>query len=235
MKNVFNLLMGICLVTVGVLFLAGNLVLPMLGFDVAWFQSWRLWPLAVLGIGGILAIGAGFSLRRRGFGALFIPALPVLTTGLILLYASLTDDWGVWAAAWPLVILALAVGFILAAVSTRIVWLGIPAIIIGLNALVLAFCNWTGWWESWTALWAIEPLGVGLALLLVSIKVRSWLLAGIGFVFAELAWMAFFTMVGVTIFGHWVFRLMGPGLLIGAGVLLLGWALFSRARPRLGW
>ncbi len=230
MQRTFSLLAGLGLILLGMLFLAGNLIFPIFGFSVAWLQIWRLWPLVVIGVGvGLLSLTA-FSLKRRGFGALFIPALPVLTTGGILLFASVTNYYQVWAAAWPLVILSLALGFILAAFAMRVVWLGIPAILIGVNAAMLAFCNWTGLWGSWAVLWPIEPAAVGLVLLLVSLKVRSWLLAGIGFLFFEAAWMGVFTMVGARILGGWAFRLMGPGLLITSGGILLAWAILGRRK-----
>lgn len=234
MQKLFSLLMGLGLIVVGVLFLAGNLVMPLLGFNLVWFEVWRLWPLFIIAVGiGLAALAMGF-VRKPAMGAIFIPALPVLTTGAINLYVSLTDRWQVWATAWPLIVLAVAVGLLLAALTTRIVWLGIPAILVGLNALVLAFCAWTGLWSAWSVLWAVEPLGVGLVLLLVALKVRSWLVAAFGLLFCEVAWMAVFATLGVPFLGAWVYRLIGPGLFILAGIVLLGWAFLGRrSAPRL--
>ena len=233
MQRSLSLLTGICLILLGIVFLAGNLIFPILGLDAAWFQPWRLWPLVVIGVGvGLLSLTA-LALKRPGFGTLFIPALPVLTTGAILFFASLTNYYQVWAIAWPLVILSLALGFVLAALATRIVWLGIPAIMIGVNGAMLAFCAWTGLWSAWAVLWPIEPAAVGLVILLTGVKVRSWLVAGIGFLFFEAAWMGVFTMVGARILGSWAFRLMGPGLLIVSGGALLLWALLGQQKARL--
>jgi hypothetical protein len=232
MQKLFSLLAGLCLILVGIVFLAGNLLLPTFGIGIDWLQAWRLWPVIILGVGGFLTLLAVTAVRKPAMGAIFIPACVVLTTGAICLYASLTGNYRVWVAAWPLVILALALGFILATLASRIIWLLIPAILIGLNGLALSYCNTTGLWISWSVLWAVEPLGIGLILLLVSIKVRSWLLAGLGFLFGELAWMAAFTAVAVPFLGAWAGRLIGPGMLIVAGGLLLVWAIFSRPRAR---
>jgi hypothetical protein len=233
MQRLFSIVAGLALILVGALFLAGNLVLPMFGVQIIWFPVWRLWPLFVLALGGLMAAPALFSADRRGLGALFIPATPVLTVGAILLFASVTGQWGVWEIAWPLVVLAVAVGFTLAAIFTRIVWFGVPAILIGLNALVLAFCSWTGLWSSWSVLWTIEPFAVGLALLLVSLKTRVWPVAIVGVLFCEFAWMALFTSVGVRFLGGWVLRLVAPGMIILAGGILLVWSFFSRPIQRL--
>jgi hypothetical protein len=85
---------------------------------------------------------------KRGLGALFIPGMPTLATGLILLLASVFRRWDVWAWLWPLEVLALAAGFLVAAIYTRVIELVIPAIIIGLNRLLLQFCTVTGLWEE---------------------------------------------------------------------------------------
>jgi hypothetical protein len=233
MQKIFSLLAGLCLILMGVVFLAGNLLFPVIGLDVNWLQAWRLWPLIILGLGVFLTVLALTAVRKPGMGAIFIPASVVLTVGAICLYASLTGYYRVWVTAWPLVVLALALGFILAALASRIVWLLIPAIMVGLNGLVLAYCNTTGLWSAWSVLWAVEPLGVGLVFLLISIKLRSWLMAGLGFLFGELAWMAVFSAVAVPFLGAWAARLIGPALLILAGGLLLVWAVFSRPRAHL--
>ncbi len=234
MQRSFSVLMGLCLVLLGGLFLMGNLVFPIIGIDVNWFQAWRLWPLAVVGLGLWLLSMTAFAVKRRGFGALFIPALPVLTTGAILLVASLTNFYHIWVVAWPLVILALALGFALAAFAMRVVWLGIPAIILGVNGAMLAFCAWTGMWSSWAVLWPIEPAAIGLVLLLVSAKVRSWIVAAVGLLFFEGAWLGVLASVGMRFLGVWAFRLIGPALLITAGAALLAWAVLGRKQARLG-
>ena len=73
----------------------------------------------------------------------------MLTTGAILLYASLTDNWEVWAVAWTLEVLALAAGFALSAFFMRVPALAIPAFIVGINGLMFAFCAVTGSSHRW--------------------------------------------------------------------------------------
>ncbi|MFL7871591.1 MAG: hypothetical protein AB8I58_22370, partial [Anaerolineales bacterium] len=101
-----SLIFGLALVAIGGLSLLGNTLLAM--------QAWRLWPLTIIITGIALTIPGFFGLVQRGFGAFFIPGIPVLTTGGILLFASLFDRWNIWELAWPLEVLGLAVGFALA-------------------------------------------------------------------------------------------------------------------------
>ena len=106
-----SLIFGIALVAIGAISLLGNTLLAL--------QAWRLWPVTVIIAGIALTIPGFLGLKRRGFGSFFIPGIPVLTTGGILLFASLFDRWNVWELAWPLEVLGLAVGFALAAIFMR--------------------------------------------------------------------------------------------------------------------
>ena len=135
-----SLIFGLALVAIGIISLLGNTILTT--------QAWRLWPLTVIIAGIALTIPGFFGMLRRGFGSFFIPGIPVLTTGGILLFASLFDRWNVWSIAWPLEVLGLALGFALAAIFMRVAGLAIPAVIIGVNGLMLAFCNLTGLWSA---------------------------------------------------------------------------------------
>ena len=100
---------------------------------------------------------------------------------------SILDAWGIWARLWPLEILALATGFLFAAIYRRVVWLLVPAIIIGLNAIVFQFCAATGLWGTWAFLWLIEPLSVGLALLVVGAATQRAGLSTAGLVLCYMA------------------------------------------------
>lgn len=164
-EKLFNLIAGITLLAIGVIALAGNTFLAT--------KAWRLWPLIIIlaGVGFTFPGFLGFV--HRGFGAFFIPGIPVLTTGAILLVASLTNHWEIWAVAWTLEILALALGFVMAAIFMRVPALAIPALIIGVNGLMFVFCVITGLWESWAILWPMEFLAVGLGLLVLGIANQS--------------------------------------------------------------
>jgi hypothetical protein len=136
---------------------------------------------------------------------------------------------------WPLEVLALALGFLLAAVTMRQVWLVLPAVIVGLNGAVLLFCAVTHLWEAWSVLWTVEPLSVGLGLLVVSALRKSTPLFITGMLLSGLAALAFLSMTAIL--GVWQFLPLDWRLLraisslgvIGLGALLVG---ISLLRPR---
>ncbi|HOT92709.1 MAG TPA: hypothetical protein PLJ78_17240 [Anaerolineae bacterium] len=223
MNKRVSTLIGIFLVAMGGLMLASNVALPLLGIRSWYWSVWRLWPTIVVGLGVFFMLIPLLWPHKRGLGAFFIVGAPVLATGGILLFASVFNVWGAWEWLWPVEVWSVALGFVLAAFSMRNVWLMIPAIVIGMNGLLFQFCALTGWWEVWAVLWTIEPLSVGLALLLVYFRKRrpGLLIAG-----AILCTVAAFGLMGmlavVTIRpARWVFNMAGPLMLVGIGVLLL--------------
>ncbi len=213
-ERLLSLIFGIGLLAAGGLSLAGNLFLST--------QAWRMWPLLVLAAGTALTAPGLLAVARPGLGAFFMPGLPVLVTGGILMFASLTNRWEIWALAWPLVVLAVALGFGLSAVFMRVAGLAIPAVIIGANGLVLAFCNLTGLWSAWAILWPIEPLAVGLGLLVVGIANRSAGANLAAMILIGLAGMGFLATSFISIFNETFLRFAVPGMLILTGMLLTG-------------
>ena len=209
-----SLIFGAALIAIGMLSLLGNTLLTM--------QAWRLWPLTVVIAGIALTLPGFFGLKKRGLGSFFIPGIPLLTTGGILLFASLFDNWDVWALAWPLEVIALGLGFALAAIFMRVVGLAIPAVIIGVNGLMLAFCNLTGLWESWAILWPIEPLAIGLGLLVVGVINRSSGAKTAGMILTGIAGGGFFIASFISMFNDTILRFAGPGMLIVSGLILVG-------------
>ena len=156
---------GLILIILGGLALLNATIFPLLGWD---FSLWRFWALGVAAIGlAFVAVPFIFP-EQPGLKALFIPGVPILVVSSLLLMGSLFRAWGVWEYLWPTVILGLAVGFLATSVFQRNIWLMIPAIIIGINGLIFQFCAITGWWDAWAILWTLEPLAVGLALLVAS-------------------------------------------------------------------
>jgi hypothetical protein len=221
MQRIISILFGLGLVCLGLLVLAFNLFAPLIGFSLDWWDAWRLWPVVLLGAGMFLAAIPFLAPGRRGLGVLFIPAFPILTTGSILLFASLFSQWDIWALLWPMEILSVAAGFLFAALCARSVWLGIPAILIGANGLVLAFCNLTGLWHWWIVLWTVEPLALGLCFLLLGVKSHTKALSVFG-----LLWCAFAgvmaSMMSAILFSTWrLFSLFWPAALIVTGGILL--------------
>jgi hypothetical protein len=219
------------MVLLGFLSLAFAGVTSLLGFNVG-SLIWRLWPVVVIGAGLLFVVPPFVARDKRGLGALFIPGFPILTTGAILFLASISGAWNIWSWLWPMEVISLAMGFVFAAIYMRLIWLLIPAIIIGLNGMVFQFCAITGLWEWWSVLWTIEPLAVGLSLLAVNVKVRSPGLTTAGLILCGIA--GAFTLLMLTVLGAWwPIVLLGPVLLIVGGLAVLGWgAVQHLLQPR---
>jgi hypothetical protein len=216
-------LFGGTLILLGLLALLFMAIASALGFDLARFVV-RLWPTMVTGAGLCLVVPPFLARGNRGLGALFIPGMPILTTGGILLLASVFHVWGVWAWLWPMLLISMAMGFLFAAVYMRLIWLLIPATIIGLNGLVFQFCAITGLWHWWSVLWVIEPLSVGLALLVIGVRRDIAGLRTAGLILSGLAAALFMLML--IVLGAWLpLGLLGPGLLILVGLLAVGWGV----------
>ena len=232
MNKRFPILAGAVLILVGMMALACSAV-PLLGMSAWRWGPWRLWPLLVVGAGLLFVVPPFLARGKRGLGGLFIPGVPVVVTGGILLFASVFNTWGAWEWLWPLEVLGVAGGFLLAAIYMRNLWLLIPVIIVGANGLLFQFCAITGWWGVWAVAWTIEPLSVGLALLAVNVKQHSAGLLTAGVAMCALAGVGFvgslIIVVLSTIFSAgWLWGWMGPAMLIVAGALLLIMSLLHR-------
>lgn len=252
MDKRFSTFAGVVLVLIGALALAFSLGTPILGFWPLTLWRWgigRLWPLAIVGIGllfmlppfvlGLSRLGPDGTGQvqvihsRRGLGGLFIPGLPILTTGAILLLTSVLNWWRLWEWLWPQEVLALALGFLLAAIYMRVIWLFIPAIILGINGVMFQFCALTGLWEAWAVLWAIEPLAVGLSLLAVGARIRSGGLLKTGLIACGLAGAGLIGMMLILsaaafLPGLWLVNLLGSAVVIMVGILLVAWNVIGQ-------
>ncbi|MGD8624984.1 MAG: hypothetical protein PVJ34_10635 [Anaerolineae bacterium] len=225
MNDRSRILLGVALLLLGGLLLTTSVISSLFGLNLMGFV-WRLWPLTVLGVGLALVVPPVVVRGKRGLGAMFIPGLPVLTTGGLLLLASVFDAWQVWAWLWPLELISLATGFVLAAIYMGNVWLAFPAVIIGLNGMVFQFCAITGLWGWWSVLWVVEPLSIGLAFLLAGVATHKSALTVVGLSFCAAAGAGLLLML--TVLGAWgPVRWLGPALIIVAGVLLLAWGLIK--------
>ncbi len=230
MNKRFSMLLGVVLMLMGGLLLMSNLVLPMFGIRSWYWGVWRLWPMLVIGVGLLFVLTPLLVRGKRGLGGLFILGMPTLVTGGILLFTSVFDVWGAWEWLWPLEVLAVAVGFLFASLYVRNVWLLIPAIIAGANGLLMQFCALTGWWSVWAVLWTIEPLAVGLALLVVYTRKRRTGLLIAGTILCAIAAVGLMGMLAVVAVrpGWWVLNMVGPLMLVGIGALLLFSNVLSR-------
>jgi hypothetical protein len=226
-----SILVGGALVLLGVLLLLLSGVASLLGFNLLGFVA-RFWPLIVVGVGLLFVIPPFLVRGQPGLGALFIPGFPILTTGAILLLASVLNAWSVWGWLWPMEVTSVAMGFLFAAVYARVIWLVIPAIIVGLNGLTFQFCAITGLWGWWSVLWTVEPLAVGLALLVVGAGTRTSGLTLAGLILCGVAGAGLLLML-VILGGGWLLGVLGPGVLILAGLAVLAWGVLrSRLQPR---
>lgn len=174
----------------------------------------------------------------RDRGALYAGILLIVFGGLFLfaqmgsvLLRSLGIEIG-WAELWPFIVVLIGLAFWLPLLvwweqRHKIAGLIIPGTIILVNGLVFLYSNSTGDWQGWSYLWTLEPISVGLGLLLfymVASRERGVLLAaaivgGIG--------LAFF-VIFASVFGGWV-RLVVPFVLILVGCLFLLRGLRERA------
>ena len=218
MEKRTSLLFGITLIILAVLALTGNLLLRLGGNVVS--VSGQAWPLIVIGAGLLFCLPPFIFSKVSGLGGLFIPGVPVLTTGLLLFAASMSNNWHIWAYWWPMEVIGAALGFVLAGIFLRVVWLMIPASIIGINGLILQFCALTGLWEAWAVLWTLEFAAVGLPLLFIGIgrKIDGVRLAGI--ILCSISAVTFAAM-STLLRSMWVFGVIGSGLVLLLGVYLI--------------
>lgn len=233
-----SLIIGAVLVLLGLVSLGATTILPTLGIHVLRWSLLRLWPLIVTGVGWCFILPPLLNRRRRGLGGLYIPGIPILTTGAILLFCSLVDWWGAWSWLWPLEVLGVAAGFIAAAIHMQVIWLLIPATIIGANGVLFQFCAITGMWDVWAVMWTIEPLSVGVALLGIGARKHIGGLMLAGLILCAISGVGLIGMVAIVSMSAmwaswWLFKLVGPGLLILTGVMFLMWSLFRQiAAPK---
>jgi hypothetical protein len=227
MQKKTSLLFGVTMILLGLLALAGNLLIRAGGERM--LLGFRSWPIFVVGAGLLFCLPPFIFSKSRGLSGLFIPGVPTLTTGILLFLASISGNWHIWAFLWPLEVISLAVGFILMSVFLKIPWLMIPASIIGLTGLVLQFCAATGGWSSWAVLWTVEPFAVGLPLLLIGLVKKIKGLKTAGIILISLAGLGFAAMSTILFSTHWVTRLVVPAVVLALGILLVVTAFLNRS------
>jgi hypothetical protein len=219
------------LIALGALTLLANVALAVFGISLARYVAALVWAPFLLGTGVVCVAAPLVNRRQRSLGGLFIPGLPLLAAGGITLLAAVMPWWHIWARLWPLVVLALAAGFICLALHLRVIWIMIPAIFIGLNGLALQFCALTGLWSAWAVLWAVEPLGVGFTLLLTASQTRTTATLVVGLIFCAFSGVV---LTGLVVLLPGLWRLTGfltAGGLVLLGLMVIAWALFSPRRP----
>jgi hypothetical protein len=212
-----SLIAGTILIALGVL----ALFVSLSGINL-WTFSWRWWPTVIIAFGALIALLPVF-IRKRWMGLLFIIAAPIVASGILLLISMTSGQWFLWARWWPIEVLSVALGFLLAAIYAREAWLLVPAIFIGVNGGLFLFNMWYGQWYLWKVLWIMQPLSLGLALLLVGVIKHSGVTLGFGIALSGMS--IFFSALMTPIF-YDTARLtgsLGALTLMAMGVALLLW------------
>jgi len=229
MRRLFSILTGLLLILSGIFGMMW-LAQPPGSDSVFRALALRFWPMLVLALGAFFVLPPLLARDRPGLSGLFIPGMLILATGGLLLLASLTGRWGfVWSRLWPLEVLALALAFLLMALFMRSIGLTVPAVILGFNGLALQLTALTGRWEAWAVLWIIEPLAVGVALLVLNFKLRRQGLVIAGAILCGIAALALLVLSLLFARRWWVIGLLGPALLVLLGGFFIVRAL--RAEP----
>ena len=153
------------------------------------------------------------------FGGLFFVAQ---MAGGLFRALGLTVGWG---QLWPMTIVLTGLAFWLAILvwwdrRAQLAGLAVPGTIVLVNGLLLQYQSLSGHWDSWAYLWTLEPISVGLGLLMLyalgqrarGLLIAASILGGIG--------IAFLLVFG-SIWGGWVLQSVTAIVLILAGVLLL--------------
>lgn len=169
-------------------------------------------------------------------GTLYIGILLIAFGGLSLV-AEITRGlmlWRIplgWQGLWPFIVLIAGLAFWLPLLvwwkkRQKLVGLVVPGTIIVFNGLLLFYQNVTGNWESWAYVWTLEPVAVGLSLLMLyalwerspALLTAAAIVGGVG--------LALF-LIFASIFGGWI-QFLGPVVLIVIGLLLLIHSVLNR-------
>jgi hypothetical protein len=127
-----NLLIGVMLVGLGVLFMLGQV------FRINLWQF--LWPFFII-VPGVLFF-VGMVLGGKPAGPLAIPGSIVTMVGVLLLYQSVTGHWESWAYAWALIFpTAVGIGLVINGGWSdvdRLVGIGMKWVTVGLAIFLIA-------------------------------------------------------------------------------------------------
>lgn len=219
MARILSLTTGIALIALGGLLLSLNVLVPTLRLN---FGLWHLWPLALAALSLFFILPPLLRPRPTALGGLFIPGSVLAGVSGVGVLAGFwqANAWGTF---WPLIIIALAVGFGLAAFYLKIIWLLVPTFVLGLIGAALQFAALTHWWGAWSVLWLVIPLAVGLAFVVIGLVQRSVMLIALGaFISGGTVWLGLSLATLIT--GLWLSLngVIGIGL-IALGGLMLAW------------
>lgn len=158
-----NLAVGLVLILVGVVLLAGQLV-P--GFQ-NWFDLYLSWPVIIIGVGGaLLLIGL-----LTGAPGMAVPACIVAGIGGILYWQNATGRWDSWSYVWALIPGFVGVGTVLMGILTgkgKTIAEGLNTMLVSLVLFVI-FGSFFGGFTTLGVYWPVLIIAAGVLLLIQSL------------------------------------------------------------------
>jgi hypothetical protein len=162
------LYVGVLLIMLGGVFLLAQ--------TTGWLHlGWRLWPLLVLGVG--LAFWLPLAIwwdKRQELAGLAVPGTIIGGNGLLMLYQSLSGNWGSWSYAWALEPVFVALGLLaLYWLTNRDKGLLVAAAIVGGVGLVFFVIFASAFGGVIRYVGPVMLIGIGLLILLGGLKGRA--------------------------------------------------------------
>ena len=159
-----SIVAGIILILVGLFFL----LLPLFPNISGVIDISEHWPLIIVSVGALFLFAA-----LIGAPGLAVPGSIITGIGCLLLYQNLNDAWESWAYAWALIPGFVGIGIIIARTlegqARRGLRKGGTLIFISL-ILFLAFGAFLGDGINFGVLWAVLLIGLGLRLLIKTLR-----------------------------------------------------------------
>jgi hypothetical protein len=191
-------------------------------------QDWRswyfLWPLIFTAVGAGMLLNRWLAHERYGGARYTRISWAFIGVSLVMVVALAFVRREIY---WPSIIWGIGVLFLLTAIAGGLGPLAIPGTIFGGIGLLLAWQNYTGYWDSWAFTWALIPGFVGLGLFLAFIGRRVMRVVGL----SMLGWsLVVFVIFGLIFGGNGQFVRMWPFGLILAGLVIVAQALLTPRR-----
>lgn len=165
--RISSIIAGLILILVGLFFL----LLPAFPNLADWINIEQMWPMIIVGVGGLFLLGA-----LLGAPDLAIPGSIIAGIGLMLYYQNANDAWGTWAYSWALIPGFVGVGVViqqaLKGQARKGLREGGQLIVISLVMFVI-FGALIGGLLNFTMVAALVLIGVGLWQLLKVLLGRS--------------------------------------------------------------
>ncbi len=185
-----------------------------------WSSWYYLWPLSTAGLGLGMVIGnllgmGGKKTRRTGW--LWLLSGVVLSAGSWLVLSTNPGSLS-----WPWIITGLGIQFLVVSLLSRVSGLAIPGTIVTVTGGLLTWQNATGNWASWSFVWPLVLLSVGLGFVVAyffGLRSRALAIVGLYFIFISAVFFfifaAFFAReLPLVQFWPVVLILLGGGLLL---------------------